>query len=181
MQESLGNILINPWNKDYLLNYFNSNPEQFNEAVRIALSGEQPQAWRAAWLLGHCMETNDKRIKNHIKSFIEVVKNNKKDGYQREFLRILEKMDIDEDLEGYLFDACMDIWETINKIPSVRIYAFRILIKIAAKYPELLNELDFISQEHYIETLSPGIKTSFTRMYGEFKKTSHAQAGMLPD
>jgi hypothetical protein len=74
-------------------------------------------------------------------------------------------MDLKDDQEGYLFDECMNIWESVGKSPSVRITAFSILADIAKKYPELRHELEFLTQNQYTETLSPGIRLSFDRIW----------------
>lgn len=162
MKTKLKKILSKRFVKDELILFINSDSKIFKEAINLALSDNQPQAWRAAWLLGHCMQENDKRLTTHLKAIIEII-DNKKNGHQRELLKI-EKMEIDEEQEGRLFNICMNIWETINKSSSVRIAAFRLLIKIVKKYPELNSEIEFLSQEHYIETLSPGIKHSFEKI-----------------
>jgi hypothetical protein len=87
--------------------------------------------------------------------------------HQREFLKILLRMELNNKQEGKLFDICMTIWEDINKSPSVRILAFSTLVSLTKKYPELISEIEFLTQSHYIETLSPGIRHSFERMKKE--------------
>jgi len=159
MEGSLEYQLTERFSKKTLVAFINADPKHFNQAIQFAISDEQPMAWRSTWLLGHCMSKNDTRLQSHVKYFMEIVET-KKDGHQRELLKILNKMDIDEEIEGHLFDICMTIWETITKSPSVRIKAFEILTKIAKKHPELNNEIEFLSENHYTKTLSPGIKRS---------------------
>lgn len=69
-------------------------------------------------------------------------------------------MDLDEKYESVLFDMCMNIWEQINKAPSVRINALKLIIKIANKHPELKHEISFLAQDHYLKSLSPGARHS---------------------
>lgn len=162
MQESLESVLLSRFSKERMVSFMNDNPEQFDVAITLALSTNQPQAWRAAWLLNHLITKNDDRIKPFIPQFIDTLKE-RADGHQREFMKILEHMDIDDDQEGVLFDECMNLWENIGKTPSVRIVAFRILVKTAKRYPELKNEIVLLTQDHYTESLSPGIKNSCNR------------------
>jgi len=61
----------------------------------------------------------------------------------------------------------MDIWEQINKTPSVRINALKFIIKIAKKHPELSQEFSFLTQDHYLESLSPSVKHPVSRMMRE--------------
>ena len=149
--------------KQEFIIYLKNNPTQFNNAIKIALGNDPILAWRAAWVIGHSIDKNDKRIQPIVKKFVEAI-DSKKDGHQRELLKIIEKMKVPEDIEGSLFDVCISIWEEIHKSSSVRITAFRVLLNITKKYPELSNEIQFLTQDRYIETLSDGIKHSFYKL-----------------
>jgi hypothetical protein len=168
MEESLDVILTQPLKKEKLVTFLKKYPQKFDDAINIALSDKQPQAWRATWLLFHCMQDNDKRIKNHIKNIINDIRNCK-DGHQREWLKILDRMLLTENQESLLFDVCLTIWEDITKSPSVRGTAFKFLLKIVKKYPELSEEIQHLTQSHYTESLSPGIRHSFFLMTKEMK------------
>ena len=111
------------------------------------------------------MDENDERIQKRIPDLIAAVEG-KKDGHQRELLKILYLMELTEEHEGLLFSICSDIWEKIGKNPSVRFTAFQFIIKIAKNYPELFNEIEFLMQDHYVESLSPGIRRSLLRRLG---------------
>ncbi|MBU1095679.1 MAG: hypothetical protein KKB34_04285 [Bacteroidetes bacterium] len=162
MESELENILITSY-KDQMILFLKSNPQYFDEAIKLAISDNQPFAWRSAWLLWSCMEENDKRIKKHIKSIVKSI-TTKKDGHQRELLKILYNLEIEEKYEGILFGTCLNIWEEINKSPSVRFTALKFILKIIKNHPELLEEIVFLMQDHYLESLSPGIKRSIERM-----------------
>ena len=166
MDQTLDKIFALRSNRDELISKINAFPVQFKATIKIALSDKHPQAWRVAWILGHCIKKNDPRLQSHIIPIIEALQG-KKDGHQRELLKILRKMDLGDDQEGHLFNECMNILEAVSKSQSVRITAFRILVKIARKYPELKSELKFLTQDQYKETLSPGVKHSFEKIWSE--------------
>jgi len=149
--------------KEEMIHYVANHPESFEELVQLAMADKQPYSWRAAWLLWSCMADNDSRIKGRIRNIIGSLKG-KNDGHQRELLKILYQMDLDEKYEGLLFDHCVSIWEKINKKPSVRFNAFKMIVKISRNYPELSQEIAFLLQDHYLETLSKGVRHSITRM-----------------
>ncbi len=163
MTEALQSILTLSLRKEKLVAFLRKNPSLFDETIEVSLGNEKPQSWRAAWLIGHLIAKNDKRIKPHIKSILKVIKE-KEDGHQREFLKILIKMNLSEKQEGILFDKCISIWEDINKSPSVRGFAFLIITNTVKKYPELISEIGFLTQEHYTATLSPGIRHSVIKI-----------------
>ena len=60
------------------------------------------------------------------------------------------------------------IWEKINKKPSVRLTAFKIIVKIAKKHPDLSHEITFLAQNQYLDSLSPAAKKSILKMIKEF-------------
>lgn len=158
----LENKLLHSY-KDEMISFMENHPEHFDEAVELALADKQPYSWRSAWLLWSCMEENDKRIKKYIKRIVETL-DSKDDGHQRELLKILLQMELKKEYEGKLFNLCMDIWEQIDKSPSVRVNALKFIIKIAKKHPELSKEISFLTQDHYLESLSPGARHSVLKL-----------------
>ncbi|MEZ4907207.1 MAG: hypothetical protein R2771_06115 [Saprospiraceae bacterium] len=67
-------------------------------------------------------------------------------------------MDIDEESEGELFDHCITSWENIGNKPAERYNALRIMIKISEKYPELIVEINSLTNESYLQNLADGTK-----------------------
>jgi len=150
-----------------MISYMAAYPEDFEEAIKLAISEKQPYSWRAAWLLWSCMEENDKRIQEYIKNIISII-STKNDAHQRELLKILQQMEINEEYEGLLFNLCVTVWEKINKKPSVRFNAFKMIVKIAKNHPDLSHEIVLLTQNQYVDSLSPAAKKSISRMIKEF-------------
>jgi len=149
--------------KNEMISFMKAHPECFEKAVELAVSDKQPYSWRAAWLLWSVIEENDQRIKKFIKRIVNAAKT-KSDSHQRELLKILLMMELDEKYEAVLFDICMGIWEQISKAPSVRVNALKLIVKIANKHPELKKEILFLAQDHYLESLSPGARHSVKKI-----------------
>ncbi len=148
------------FDKEGLIELISNNPSFFEPTVQISLSNQQPQAWRATWIVGHCIAKNDPRLQPHLATYIDQIRD-KEDGYQRELMKIMEKMECDEEHEGKLFDTCLGICEQVHRTPSVRIVAFRLITKTIKKYPELINEIEFLLENEYITDLTPGATHSF--------------------
>jgi len=146
-----------------LLHFVREHPEHFDEAVELAVSDNQPFAWRAAFLVESWMSEDDKRIQKYLKRIVDVLPY-KNDGHQRELIKILSKMKLKNSLEGKVFNVCANIWEGIGKDPSVRMTALKFLLKTVEKYPELSNEIIHLTSEEYLEGLSPGVKKSITKL-----------------
>jgi hypothetical protein len=162
METALEWTLTNSYKAD-MISYLASHPEDFEEVVKLAITDKQPYSWRAAWLLWSCMEDNDQRIQKYLKRIITTI-SDKNDDQQRELLIILQKMEISKELEGSLFNHCVTVWERIGKKPSFRYNAFKIIAKIAKKHPDLSDEIAFLIQDQYLESLSPTVKKSISKM-----------------
>ncbi|WP_139958780.1 hypothetical protein [Flavicella sediminum] len=163
MKTDLEELFLTRRSKESLLEFANANPHTFDELLLYGLKVDAPNAWRSAWLICHLMKKNDKRIRPHLSILTETLLL-KKDGHQRQLLLILLQMELDEETEGLVFDLSMTIWEDVQKIPSTRITAFKLVYKIAEKYPELAAEVELWTDTYYTKTLSPGIKKSLITM-----------------
>jgi hypothetical protein len=153
--------------KDRMIAYMHAHPEAYDEAAKLAVTDKQPFAWRAAWLLWSCITPDDARIKKHLNKFIRyipIAQQNQK----RELLKIALSMKLSERQESRLFDVSIDLWKDISKDPSIRMMAFRMLLKITEKYPELIHEVLLLTNEHYLKTLSPGVQHSMRRVIKQF-------------
>ena len=162
METPLEHILTST-NKAHMISYLDAHPEDFGEAIELAVSDKQPYSWRAAWLLWSCINENDQHIKPYVNTIIKTL-STKNDDYRRELLKILLPIKLNVEHEGFLFNFCMKIWEKINKKPSVRYTAFKFIVKIMRKHPELTHEITFLTQSQYLETMSYATKKSLSEM-----------------
>lgn len=160
--------ILTSYHKEGMIAYVSANPECFGELMDLTIADKHPYSWRAAWLVWSCMEKNDKRIRKYVKDIIKVLPE-RKDGQLRELLKILEQMEIDEEHEGLLFDHCVTVWLRIDKRPSVRFNAFKILVKITHKYPELAKEVILLTRNQYMASLSPCVNKSINKMIKEIR------------
>jgi len=149
--------------KDDLISYIASHQDEFPELIKLSISDKKPYSWRAAWLLWSCMDNNDKRIRRHIKMIIDILPN-RQDSQQRELFMVLQRMELDSKYEGRLFDSCTKIWENINKNPSLRFHAFKIMVAISKKYPDLSSEIELLTDAYYTENLTDNVKKSIFKL-----------------
>lgn len=146
-----------------MISYVAKHPEHFKELIELTIADNQPYSWRAAWLLWSCMEKNDQRIRKYVKDIINVLPN-RKDNQKKDLLKVLEQMEIKDELEGLLFNYCVTIWEKIDKRPAVRFNAFKILAKITKRHPELSKEIIPLTQNQYTASLSSSVNKSINKM-----------------
>jgi hypothetical protein len=161
-------ILITSSYKADLIRHMREHPEAFEEAVALAVTRKPPYSWRAAWLLWSCMEHDDARVRPHLMKLVRTLAVTT-DNHQRELFKILQEMELDERHESALFDLCMNAWENPATQPSVRVNALKLLVRIARRYPDLFRELELLTRQQYLDTLSPGVRASVTRIMKEEK------------
>ena len=171
METALEQILTRSY-KEKMIRHMAEHPEDFEEAIQLAVLDKPPYSWRAAWLLWSCMENNDERLQGYIKEIIVIIPT-RKDNLQRELFKILYTMELNEEEEGKVFHICLEVWEQIHKKPSVRLNAFQLIIKIARKYPDLLHEIVLLTQDQYTDTLSPGVSHSVSKLVKTIGETCY--------
>ncbi len=167
MKTELEYILTNSY-KAEMISYLKSHPEDFTEAIELAIADKQPYSWRAAWLLWSCMDKNDQRIHKYLGSIIDSLPT-KSDEQLRELFMILQRMELSDDYEGKIFEICVNTWEKIGKQPSVRYNAFKLMIKIMKKHPELYKDLTYLTESQYTDSLSDTVKKSILKMIAGLK------------
>lgn len=154
----IASILKGRLKKD-MLAYINQYPQAVDELIALSFSTSDTFAWRAAWLLSHCLTKNDARMRPYLDQLIDLLPM-PGDGHNRDLLNIVQLYDWKEHQIGPLYDKCQQMWSRINSIPSLRYKAFRIMVRIAQQHPELKAEILLLSEEHYLQSLSPGIRHS---------------------
>jgi hypothetical protein len=165
MSKTLRSVLIRR-RKSEMVEFMNNHPGSFDQAIELALENEENLSWRSAWLVAGIINKNDPRVRPFIQNIINVLPD-RNDGHQRELLKILLKMDLNEDFESLLFDISVTIWEQVRKQSSVRYYAFQGMMKVVEKYPELKNEILSLTQPHFVNALSPGVRKGVLKSINE--------------
>lgn len=135
----------------------------FGHVLEIGFQDDPAISWRAIWCLRHCVEINDQRISQNSKRIINNL-NSKHEGLKRESLKLLELIHLEESEESSLFDHCIFEWQNINNKPALRITAFKIMVSIAEKYPDLFIEIEVYMQKRYYNQLSPGIQKTYFKI-----------------
>ncbi|GAB5554473.1 MAG: hypothetical protein Sapg2KO_40640 [Saprospiraceae bacterium] len=146
-----------------MIDFVEANPQEFETLLKLSVSDKQPFAWRAAWLLSNCMNENDERVKDYLPTIINVLRM-VPDGQKRDLFNVLRKMELKEEYEGMVYDICISTWSKLDKMSSLRINALKLALKIMTKHPELHEEMSLLTQDYFLETLSPGIKNSVLKM-----------------
>jgi hypothetical protein len=170
IETKIEHLLTNA-HKAEMMAYIKAHPEDFTEVMQLALADKQPYSWRASWLLWSCMKKNDQRVCQYVKKIIDILPH-RNDSQQRELLMMLQRMELKDEYEGQLFDCCTKIWEQLGKNPSLRYNAFKTVVAIAKKHPDLSREIKTLTTSYYTDNLSDSVKKSIAKMANEVTKAN---------
>ena len=145
--------------------FMDSHPEMLPDLISLAVANEKLSP-RAAWLLSNCILDRDARLDSRKREILRSLKE-KTGGHQRDLVRVLSKLNLDDVEEGLFFEHCVQLWSDPGNLPSVRHVSMRALMQMSTKYPELYNEVDKLLSDKYLGTLSPGLRRSILRLKKE--------------
>jgi hypothetical protein len=167
METPFEHLLTSSYKAD-LIRHLREHPESFEEALSLALEERPPYSWRAAWLLWSCMERNDARVLPRYGKIVRLART-AGENHQRELFKILQLLEPEAKHESALLDICMTVWERPSAAPAVRVNAFRVMLQIAERHPELFRELELLTRQQYMDTFSPAVQKSVGNLMGRSK------------
>jgi len=125
--------------------YACSSPTQFEKLMQCFTDKDYRVAQRAAWSVSEAAEKNVKLIKPYLG---EVVKQLNRTSVHpavvRNSVRILQHIDIPEELQGEVMDACFNFIEKPATPVAIKAFALTTLFNLSRLYPEIVNELKTI-------------------------------------
>lgn len=149
--------------KDYILRQIEEKRDLLRPFMKLAIQPDNPLAWRAAWAVSYSMKQNDPVVQPFLPSLTSLIPV-KSTSLNRELLKILLQSDLPEDLEGQVFDVCVNFWENTSLQSSVRYYAFKFMVQVMEKHPEFEAEMAYLADPMYLDSLSIGIRQSVTKI-----------------
>ena len=162
----LKSTLLGRFNKEKFIRTVQSDPGRYQELLRFSLSDEIPLGWRAAWILRHVLDPEEPQLLSMLPTVIKHI-GSYDESKQREWLKILSKLNIQEDLEGHLYNTCVEVWLNVRNHSALRISAMQCIVRVIRKYPELKEELLHITQSEFLDPLTPGIRRTFNKLVSD--------------
>ncbi len=169
MQSPLEHILSKGRKAD-MIAYIGATPGAFEEVLELATSDREPVCWRSAWILKNCMKKNDERVRPYVGDFVNVLAD-KKDGHQRELLKILLMMDLEDEYVSFVYDFCVRAWKEPSNQSSLRHTSIGFILKCAKANSDFAADIPELSHSIYMNTLTPGVKYSVQRWFDKFLGT----------
>ena len=133
-----------------ITNYACSSRKTFKELMYCFLSDEYRLAQRAAWSVSWAAQKQPELITPYIKDLIaQLPRKDVHDAVIRNSVRILQKINIPEELHGKLMDSCFNFID-LNETPvAIKAFALTTLYNLSKVYPDIQNELKLLIEEKW--------------------------------
>lgn len=131
--------------RDAVINWVGTDSKRFDCLLKLFLANEYRVTQRAAWPIGYIGEKQPEIIKNHLDQLVSNLRQpSLHQAVKRNTLRLLQTLEIPEELHGTLLHACLGFLENVDETVAVKAFALTILEKLSRKYPEILPEIRLI-------------------------------------
>lgn len=137
-----------------ITSYACSSPKRFAELMDCFLSNEYRLAQRAAWSVSWAARQKPQLIKPYIKDLVaQLPRTDVHNAVIRNSVRILEAIEIPEELHGDVMNACFGFIEKVSTPAAIKAFSLTTLSNLSNYYPEIKQELKLIIEERWnIET-----------------------------
>ncbi len=128
-------------NVDRIVAMVMEDPVLINQLVRFTIQGNIKVSQRASWVLTHCCDLDPELLTPHLEELLVASPNFLHSGVRRNVLRMFVNQPIPEQLQGILYDLCIQ-WIISKKEPiAVKANAMDILANLAVEQPDFKNEV----------------------------------------
>ncbi|MBN2635618.1 MAG: hypothetical protein JXR61_05065 [Prolixibacteraceae bacterium] len=163
--------LIDNWiNIEWLEKEIIQKSELYNMLIEIALYGNEPKSWRAAYIADRINDSNPNLLIPYLLPMIDQLKVETNASKKRHFLKLISQNKIPENYFGFLFNYCLQHLTSAKEPVAVRVHAMQNLYNMAQIYPDLRNEV-ISAIEHEMEYhSSAGIKSRGKKLVEKLKQ-----------
>lgn len=137
-------------NCDVIVNWVGNKQNRFDELVTFFLSGEPVLSQRAGWPLSYAGRKHPILVQKHLKKLVKnLQKSNLHDAIKRNTIRLLESIEIPEEITGTLMNICFDYISSPVEKPAIKAFSLTVLENMTVKYPEIRSELKTIIEDRW--------------------------------
>lgn len=153
--------------RNEITTYVGSSKKRMGDLMHFFFHEKWRYGQRASWSIGQIGCKQPKLIAPYLEEMVKRLDGESHDAVKRNTVRIFQDIDIPEDLEGPLFDKCLDFVIDTKIATAIRCFAITVCGKIANNYPELQEELVAVAQE-YMPHGSAGFKYRCRKLIKRF-------------
>lgn len=117
--------------------------------------GEVTPSMKASWILGTVTGIDKRFATRYANRLVALLKNATVGGVQRELLKSLYKVDINNESEGILVNTCFQLLQDNQSDLAVKYYCVKVIQRMLKRYPDLKGELvEILKSQQEIHTAS---------------------------
>lgn len=131
-----------------LASFVLAHPEEINSLMNVYSHSKYRITQRASWILSHIADERADLLTPFLPNMVDQIKETNSQAVKRNTIRIFQLMKIPESLEGEVVEICFSFLKNPNEAVAIRVFSMTVLYNISVSYPELLNELTYIIEEH---------------------------------
>jgi hypothetical protein len=138
---------LSHYNIDRVVSYIGDRPSLFAHLFEILETADKSLSPRVAWATAICLDNNPGLGIPYQKRMVELLRNPAHTSLIRTVLRYFSQIDLEEELQGELYEKSFHYLLDAKFPAAPRVYAMQIMYNIGLHNPELLNELKLILDE----------------------------------
>ena len=121
-----------------------------DELLHLFTTDEYRVVQRAAWPIGLLAETQPQLLQKHLPLLVSLLrKPGLHNAVRRNITRILQYLQIPEELKGEVMDACFSFICDVQEKAAVKAFSLTILEQLSKEYPEILAEIITVIEERW--------------------------------
>lgn len=133
-----------------ILHWIDGSPQHFAELMDVFFSGNTRKNQYAAGIMIHCIDRWPYLLIPYIEKLILNLQNEGlHDAIKRNTVRVLQDVDIPENLHGVLAEICFNYLKNPAEAVAIKVFSMTIIDNLTQFYPELKEELHFILEEQF--------------------------------
>lgn len=153
-----------------IANYVLQDNKRFDELMEIFFSSDYRLNQRAAFAINISFDKSPYIINPYIQRLIKNLhRNDLHDAVKRNTIRILQFIELKEDLQGEIYQICFDYLISKDEPIAIKAFSMSVLANVCKSHPELKNELIPIIED-LIPYGSSGIKSRGKKILKELKE-----------
>jgi hypothetical protein len=125
----------------YIASEVLKRPELLEELWQLFTTGEPPIPQYAAWPIDHIVQKAPSLFIPYTTGLVKLLEAPNHNAVHRTAAKALSLISVPEDLQGLLFDICLNKIMDPNEKPAIQVHCMQTACNIAGDIPELKEEL----------------------------------------
>lgn len=152
-----------------IIEWIGADSKRFEALMNFVLSEHPMLSQRAAWPLSYIAVTQSELIYPYLNKLLEIVKGNVHPAIKRNTFRFLKEIDIPEKNVSKTLDVCIKVASDPKETIAVICFSFQTLLKLTKKFPEIKNEVIYITECHQSNE-APAVKNTIKKLRKELSR-----------